>query len=155
MFMRTQRLFLRPIWPEDRAEHGATLHYGESCLWAGPAPGLPHWLITRPDDRGGAATVGQVWLDDAGDGARVTCHIVPIQRRRGFGVVALRGVAAMARTIGHRRLVAPPADVRLPGVTRTLARAGFRPAVGRGGDGIGWELPLGTREMPAPLGTAA
>jgi hypothetical protein len=66
MFIRSERLFLRPIWPEDWAELHSGLSDGEVVKnlarvpWpytpeaargfaaASHHPRLPHFLITRP-----------------------------------------------------------------------------------------------------------
>jgi len=151
MFMRTHRLFLRPAWPEDRAEHGCALPFGAQRTGSEePHPRFPHWLVTRPDSSGGAASIGQVWLEADGEVAHVRCQIAPIQRRRGYGAEALRGLVPMARMLGHTRLIAAP-DGEDPGAARMLARAGFRRAeAGR------WQLDLADG-MPPPVtvGTAA
>ena len=147
MFMRTHRLFLRPAWPEDRAEHGCALPFGAQRTGSEePHPRFPHWLVTRPDASGGAASIGQLWLEADGDAAQVRCHIAPIQRRRGYGAEALCGLVAMAQMLGHTRLVANPGGDD-PSLARMLARAGFR----RAGAGR-WQLDLADG---VPMGTAA
>lgn len=151
MFMRTPRLFLRPAWPEDHAEHGCAFHVSALHPGAGTRhPRFPHWLVTRPDSSGGAASIGQVWLENAGADAEVRCHISPIQRRRGYGAEALRGVAGIAQMLGHPRLCATVRDDD-HGIGRMLARAGFR----RAGTGR-WHLNLACGgDSPETLGTAA
>jgi RimJ/RimL family protein N-acetyltransferase len=115
MFIRSERLFLRPIWPEDWAELHSGLSDGEVVKnlarvpWpytpeaargfaaASHHPRLPHFLITRPRGAHGVDALGVIGLADrrgrpiwaTGSGARIGGRVMP--PRRGARCSAWRG----------------------------------------------------------------
>src|SRR6478752_1921117 len=87
MFLRTQRLFLRPPWPEDAAELTRAIgqeavvrmlsavpwpyheEHARSWIEAPRDPGLPSLLITLPEQ--GGRIVGCVGLHEEGERTEV------------------------------------------------------------------------------------
>ena len=124
MFMRSERLFLRPTWPEDRAEVETALGAQTYRLAALPAtPRHPRFLITLPD-HSGARAVGVIALWPCADACQIGIWVAPHCRGRGFATEAMRAVLPLARTLGHCRLIAtPPTDC--PASRAVLARSGF------------------------------
>ena len=143
MFIRSERLFLRPIWPEEAGELGALVadravarqltappsRDGGDCArgWIEPPrePLLPRFGITLPSAHG-ARLMGWIGLRrDAGD-VGLACWIGRPFWGRGYASEAARAVLGLARAIGHRRIVAEhftddAASARL------LAGLGFTP----------------------------
>ncbi|EIZ78847.1 GCN5-like N-acetyltransferase [Novosphingobium sp. Rr 2-17] len=124
MFVRTERMFLRPAWPEDLddlveilGEEGVQCTVGVSPLLrdvAGIAaflnrssdPRLPHLVmyLRAPD---GPRLVGGIALAaDEDGGVEISYWIVARYRGRGFAREALRAVMNQARALGYRRVVA-------------------------------------------------
>lgn len=111
MFLRTERLFLRPFWPEDRGELialGASLTNAPDTV---PAPAAaverrcPNFLVTLPGANG-TRIVGHVGLRRSGADADLDIWIAPEWRRRGFAVEAGRALLPLARALGHARVTA-------------------------------------------------
>lgn len=126
MFIRTERLFLRPAWPEDLddlvrtiAEDGLeptvgvaplpkTLGEIRVYLEQQRDPRLPHYFMYLRAP-GGPQLVGGIGLDPfEGDdgGVEIGYWIAPRFRGRGFGREALRAVLDQARSFGYCRIVA-------------------------------------------------
>jgi RimJ/RimL family protein N-acetyltransferase len=142
MFLRTERLFLRPAWLEDAPElaraigHEAVVRMLSHVPWpyreeharewiAAPRdPYLPNLLITLPDD--GGRIVGVCGLYDECGEIGVGYWIEPGCWGRGYATEALCGVLSLARLAGHRRIVSRHA-VDNPASGRVLRKAGFRP----------------------------
>jgi RimJ/RimL family protein N-acetyltransferase len=146
MFLRTQRLFLRPAWPEDAAE--LTRAIGQQAVvrmlsrvpwpyfeehartWIDTTrdPYLPTLLITLPDEGGRIA--GCVGLHEAAgeDGRQVEVGywLEPRSWGRGYATEALSGLLWLARLAGHKRIVSCHAADN-PASGRVLRKAGFRP----------------------------
>ena len=181
MFIRTDRLFLRPAWEEDApALTGAIAHEavtrmlarvpwpyeeGDARAWisAPRDPSLPSLLITVPD--GGGAIIGGCGLHAVdGDGpAEVGYWITPAAQGQGYAREALAGLLAIARMAGHRTLRGRHmVDNSASG--RVLAAAGFRPtgstsslpSLSRAGavSAVEYEVQLGEGD-PAPLPRSA
>src|SRR5688572_6523475 len=145
MFLRTERLFLRPPWPEDAPE--LTRAIGQEAVvrmlarvpwpynedhartWIeGPRdPHLPNLLITLPEEAG--QIVGCIGLHEDGGQIEVGYWIAPAHWGRGYATEALSGLLALARLAGHRRIVSRHAADN-PASGRVLRKAGFR-ATGR------------------------
>ncbi|KHL26417.1 hypothetical protein PK98_08245 [Croceibacterium mercuriale] len=149
MFIRTERLFLRPAWEEDAPAltraiaHESVAHmlarvswpYEEedALAWIGAPrdPSLPSLLITIPDD--GGTIIGGCGLHAAdSDGpAEVGYWITPAAQGQGYAREALSGLLAIARMAGHRTLRGRHM-VDNPGSGRVLTAVGFRPTGGTG-----------------------
>jgi RimJ/RimL family protein N-acetyltransferase len=146
MFIRTERLFLRPGWPEDWEELHAAIADEAIVRNLSRVPWpytpedardfiaqpqerlLPRFLVTLPGSRGtrliggcglhrddGAVSLGY-WLDRSHWGM-------------GYATEAAGAVLRLARTLGHRRIVAGHA-LDNPSSGRVLQKVGFR-ATGR------------------------
>ncbi len=144
MFIRTERLFLRPGWPEDWQELLAAI--GEEAVvrnlgrapWpytaadardfaARPQDGrTPHFVVTLPG-ASGARVIGACGLerDDHG-GVELGYWIARGHWGRGYATEAGRAVLGLARALGHGRLSASH-FVDNPASGRVLAKIGFRP----------------------------
>ena len=169
MFMRSERLFLRPGWPEDwrdlldrmadeavvRNLPTAPWPYGEEHARAWLAeraePLLPRLLVTLPG-AGGSELVGCVGLHRADDGVELGYWVARSHWGRGFATEAVRAILSLARAIGHGRIAAYHfADN--PASGRVLEKLGFRPtgttgpryslARGSYAPAVGWEIELG------------
>lgn len=143
MFMRSERLFLRPGWPEDWEELYALVSDEDVVrnLARDPWPLspddvreiicrprdrlLPHLFITLPS-RDGARLVGSIGLGRDGDDVEIGYWIARAQRGKGFASEAVRAMLNLSRALGHKRLVATH-YVDNPGSRRVLEKAGFRP----------------------------
>ena len=142
MFLRTERLFLRPAWPEDAPDLARAIGqeavvrmlsrvpwpYGEedahSWIAAPRDPYLPNLLITLPAEDG--RIVGCVGLHEDGGQIEVGYWIAPTHWGRGYATEALTGLLALARLAGHRRIVSRHAADN-PASGRVPRKAGFRP----------------------------
>ena len=145
MFIRSERLFLRPGWPEDWAElyeriadEGIVRNLARAPWPYEPGharefaarpqePRTPHFLITLPGARG-AELVGCVGLapDDSGE-IELGYWIARAHWGRGYATEAARAVLGLARALGHRRIVAGH-FIDNPASGRVLVKCGFRPA---------------------------
>ncbi|MGF7155818.1 GNAT family N-acetyltransferase [Novosphingobium gossypii] len=142
MFVRTERLFLRPAWPEDfdeivEALEGDGLQCSTDILpVARKADDLRVYLDRPRDPRlplffmylrapGGAQLVGSIGLARHEGDVEVDYWIASRHRGYGFAAEALRAVMRHARALGHVRVVASDfaddANTHL-----TLESAGFR-----------------------------
>jgi RimJ/RimL family protein N-acetyltransferase len=145
MFLRTERLFLRPAWLEDAPE--LTRAIGQEPVvrmlsrvpwpyreehareWIGTPKGgrSPTLLLTLPEENG--RIVGACGLNaDPRKGGRteVGYWIEPGYWGRGYATEALRGMLSLARVIGHRHIIGRHAADN-PASGRVLRKAGFRP----------------------------
>lgn len=142
MFLRTQRLFLRPAWPEDapeltrakgqeavvrmlaRVPWPYSEEHARSWIDAPRDPYLPNLLITLPEEDG--RIVGCVGLHADEDQIAVGYWIAPSHWGRGYATEALGGLLSLARLVGHRRLFSRHAADN-PASGRVLSKVGFRP----------------------------
>ncbi|MCX7284763.1 MAG: GNAT family N-acetyltransferase [Novosphingobium sp.] len=143
MFIRSERLFLRPGWPEDWAELHALIDdeavvrnlarapwpYGPDdarSFAALPQAGRhPHFFITLPGMHG-ARLVGCVGLAQCDGETELGYWIGRRDWGQGYATEAARAVLGFARAVGHRRVIATPfADNAAS--ARVLAKLGFRP----------------------------
>lgn len=165
MFVRTERLFLRPGWPEDvedlmgalrkkttqRARTTPALAHdreaARKCLEQTRDPRFPYFFIYL---RGasGARLVGGIGLGMQGDNVDVSYWIAEDHRGNGYAREALCAVVDQARVLGHRRLVVqhPPGN---DASIRVLEAAGFREALP--GDGVLRDDTAGGRVFIADL----
>jgi RimJ/RimL family protein N-acetyltransferase len=144
MFIRSERLFLRPGWPEDWQElltlindetvvkNLATVPWPltmDDALAFARRPQdrmLPHFFITLPGGDG-ARLIGSVGLGRLGDEVELGYWIARQYRGRGYAPEAARSVLRLAAALGHTRITANHfADNFASG--RVLLKAGFRPA---------------------------
>lgn len=142
MFMRTERLFLRPAWLEDAPEltraigHEAVVRMLSRVPWpyreeharqwieGARDPYLPNLLITLPDQAG--RIVGVCGLHEDEGQVELGYWIEPGAWGRGYATEALGGLLAIARLAGHKRIVSRHA-VDNPASARVLRKVGFRP----------------------------
>lgn len=144
MFLRSERLFLRPGWPEDRTELLALVDDGQlasdRALAVGPdraddaparagspASRFPQFCVTLPATPG-ARLIGTIGLVQDGGDARLECWIARAFRNRGYATEAVRALGALAATLGHGRIVARSTTGE-PAFARMLVKAGFRAMV--------------------------
>ncbi|MBV8912174.1 MAG: GNAT family N-acetyltransferase [Acetobacteraceae bacterium] len=174
MFIRTDRLFLRPAWIEDAPELARALGdkmvvrnlsrvpwpYTEQDAreWIARErdPFLPTLLVTLPDV--GGKIVGASGLHEDGDDLAFGYWIARGYHGRGYATEAGQSMISLARTLGHRRLRADHfADN--PASGRVLRKLGFtqtgktlaRKSLGRGGasvPAVSYELDLASAEEP-------
>ncbi|KPF92188.1 GNAT family acetyltransferase [Novosphingobium sp. AAP83] len=143
MFIRSERLFLRPAWPEDWAELHALIDdeavvrnlarapwpYGpdEARSFAASAQGTrhPHFFVTLPGATG-AHLIGCVGLVEE-DGETALGYWIARQHwNNGYATEAVRAVLSLAPTLGHRRIVAQH-FIDNAASARVLAKVGFCP----------------------------
>ena len=171
MFFRSERLFLRPGWPEDweeiltriddegvvrnlaRAPWPYTAEHAKAFAAREQDPRQPNFMITLPT-ASGTALIGCAGLSDdpeAPGAIQLGYWIARDHWGQGYATEAARAVLCLARAIGHRRIVAHHfADN--PASGRVLRKAGFRPtgrrqtrfSLGRGGHApsVGYEIEL-------------
>jgi RimJ/RimL family protein N-acetyltransferase len=143
MFIRSERLFLRPSWPEDWAELFALIDDEEVVRNLSRAPWpyrpedarafaslpqggrFPHFFVTLPSG-GGARLIGCVGLIEQDGEAELGYWIARQHWNRGYATEAVRAVLSLARTLGHARIVASQFLDNVASA-RVLAKVGFRP----------------------------
>jgi RimJ/RimL family protein N-acetyltransferase len=147
MFFRSERLFLRPGWPEDwrelfaRTADEQIVRNLSRAPWAWGADDgrdfaapsrdrrLPHFLVTLPQTAcgtSGAALIGGIGLMDAAGAPELGCWIAREHWGRGYATEAGRAALSVARALGHRQVRAAHfADS--PAAGRVLVKLGFRP----------------------------
>lgn len=145
MFIRSERLFLRPGWPEDweellgsiadeavvknlaRAPWPYTAEHARHFAGQAQDPRMPHFFVTLPTSAAPARIIGSIGLarDEHGD-TQLGYWIARDQWGRGFATEAACAVLRLARTLGHRRLVAKHFTDN-PASGKVLRKIGFRP----------------------------
>lgn len=179
MFHRTERLFLRPAFPEDweailacigsdeaiaRNLARAPWPYGEDAARGFAAlpqdPRLPHFLVTLP----GTGVIGSAGMGEHEGAREIGYWIAREFWGHGFATEAAGGVLKVARAIGHRQLTAGHfADN--PASGRVLRKIGFQPtgrvtkrhsrARGQHVDSVEYALDLEADFDPHPVMRAA
>lgn len=142
MFIRSERLFLRPGWPEDwtdvltaiadeallRNLASAPWPYGlEDAMAFARRPQdrlLPHFLITLPGSDG-APLIGCIGLARQGDYVELGYWIGNRHWGQGYATEAVRALLPLAAVLGHRQIHAAHL-VDNPASGRVLRKAGFR-----------------------------
>ena len=142
MFIRTDRLFLRPAWLEDAPEltraiaHEPVVRMLARVPWpyreeharafveAQTDPLYPTLLVTVPAER--SRIVGCVGLHEDEGHTATGYWIAPDCWGRGYATEALRGLLPLARILGHQRIVGRHAADN-PASGRVLRKAGFVP----------------------------
>ncbi len=142
MFIRTERLFLRPAWPEDSHDlHAAIAHeqvvrnlarlpwpytLDDAQAFANRSQDRrhPHFLVTLPSARG-SRVIGGIGLSEEEGGAHLGFWLTPDAWGRGYATEAARAILRLARTLGHREI---SANHRLDNLScsRVLRKVGFR-----------------------------
>ena len=140
MFYRSERLFLRPPFPEDArglyegiCDAGVVAMLG-SAPWpyrmedaerstSQPKSGLQRFLITVPED--GGRVIGGIGFNWSKDDPEIGYWIARSHWGRGYATEAVRAVCEMARAFGHTRLTAGH-YLDNPASGRVLRKAGFR-----------------------------
>ena len=144
MFHRSDRLLLRPVWPEDWqnilagiADEGVVRNLA-SAPWPYNAadaraftalpvnPRFPRFLITRAADAGLIGCIGIDPSDAVDDGAELGYWIARNFWGQGYASEAARAVIQIARMIGHERLVASH-FLDNPASGKVLRKIGFVP----------------------------
>ena len=145
MFTRSERLFLRPAWPEDWEEilpqiaEEAVVRNLARAPWPYTAQDarafaaqpqdsrLPNFMITLPREAG--AVIGSVGLAPGQPGDADPNLGYWIGREhwgKGYATEATRALLDVARMLGHRRVMAAH-FVDNPTSGTVLRKAGFRP----------------------------
>ncbi len=141
MFHRSERLLLRPAWPEDWnlvlggiADEGVVRNLARAP-WpyrpedarrfvASPTdPCFPRFLIARASD---AALVGCIGIDPSEGEIELGYWIARQHWGQGYATEAGRAVIDLARMLGHERLVASHFTDN-PASGRVLRKLGFAP----------------------------
>lgn len=178
MFHRSQRLFLRPAFPEDsgailagiadeaivRNLARAPWPYGieEARAFAAMPQDirLPHFLVTLP----GVGVIGSAGMGEHEGAPEIGYWIARDHWGRGYATEAAAAVLRIARTLGHRRVVAGHfADN--PASGKVLRKLGFVPtgrpgqrfsaARGHAVDSVEYAIDLEADMGPAPFARAA
>lgn len=141
MFHRTQRLFLRPAWPEDWeevfggiADEGVVMNLARApCPYRAEDarayvsreqdPCRPSFLLIEPDT---GRAVGCAGIGDHDGEAEIGYWIARPFWGRGYATEAGRGVIEIARLLGHQRLHGGH-FVDNPASGRVLRKLGFVP----------------------------
>lgn len=163
MFIRSERLFLRPGWPEEWEDLLTLIDDEEVVRNLARAPWpytaddakqfahsqsaglahdrlLPNFFITLPGSQG-ARLIGSVGLSMVEGEVNLGYWIGRPFWGQGYATEAARALLSLARTLGHERLVASH-FVDNPASGRVLRKLGFCPtgvvrdrfSLGRGGD---------------------
>jgi RimJ/RimL family protein N-acetyltransferase len=170
MFHRSERLFLRPAFPEDwqailanvghegivRNLARAPWPYGEAeaRFFASMEQDmrLPHFLVTLP----GEGVIGSAGLGEHEGEPEIGYWIGRDYWGHGYATEAGRAVVEIARTLGHRRLRAGH-FVDNPSSGKVLRKIGFRPtgqarkrfSLARGAEVASVEFELDLDDDPA------
>jgi RimJ/RimL family protein N-acetyltransferase len=181
MFIRSERLFLRPVWPEEwsdllamiddrdvvrnlarapwpyTAAHAQAYAQGDH---AAASPGdrdrlLPNFFITLPG-ADGARLIGSVGLSLMEGEINLGYWIGRPFWGHGYATEAAQAVLALARALGHDRLVASH-FVDNPASGRVLRKLGFRQtgvvrnrfSLGRAGEAPAAEFTLALSQRAA------
>lgn len=142
MFIRSERLFLRPPFPEDWRElhreisDPAVVHMLSNVPWPyresdalefatrDERRHLPHRLICLPGPTG-APIVGCVGLEQVGDDVELGYWISRPCWGRGFATEAVRSFLTLAAVLGHRRIHAVHAEGNVASA-KVLHKLGFQ-----------------------------
>ncbi|WP_295639434.1 GNAT family N-acetyltransferase [Novosphingobium sp.] len=143
MFIRSERLFLRPGWPEDWQEiqhqigAEAIVRNLAQVPWPYRAedakvfaalpqdPRTPHFVVTLPGARG-AQLIGGVGLQNSEERVELGYWIAQPHWNKGYATEAARALLRLAGTLGHKQIAAHH-FVDNPASARVLAKIGFRP----------------------------
>lgn len=148
MFIRTERLFLRPGWPEDweellaRIDDERVVRNLARAPWPYTAEDArefaaraqdrrhPHFFVTRPG-RKGSQLVGVCGIHGSDAGTEFGYWIARTYWNRGYATEAGSAVLRIARVLGHQ-CVRARHFVDNPASGRVLRKLGFIPTGERG-----------------------
>ncbi|WP_301749942.1 GNAT family N-acetyltransferase [uncultured Erythrobacter sp.] len=178
MFHRSQRLFLRPAFPEDceailagindeavvrnlaRAPWPYGMDDARSFAALPQDMRLPHFLVTLP----GVGVIGSAGMGEHEGQPEIGYWIARDHWGRGYATEAAGAVLRIARTLGHRRVTAGH-FVDNPASGKVLRKLGFVPtgrtggrhSLARGGavESVEYALDLEADMDPAPFARAA
>jgi RimJ/RimL family protein N-acetyltransferase len=145
MFHRTERLLLRPAWPEDwemilwgigdervvrnlaRAPWPYLPEHAREFARRGQDPRYPAFLLTLPEHQG-SRLIGCAGLGEScsGSDAEIGYWIARPYWGRGYATEGARGVLEVARLLGHSRIEAGH-YLDNPASGRVLRKLGFQP----------------------------
>jgi RimJ/RimL family protein N-acetyltransferase len=143
MFIRSERLFLRPGWPEDWSElmarigDAAVVRNFARSTWPHSIDSVrgfvsqdenrrcPMFVITVPSSEG-SQLIGCAGLAPGSEGVELGYWIAHERRGQGYATEAARAVLSLARTLGHRRIVAGH-FAEHPASGHVLHKLGFSP----------------------------
>lgn len=178
MFHRSERLLLRPAWPEDWqavhagiADEGVVRNLARAPWPYAPQdaqqfvalpdndPAFPRFLVTRARD---AALLGCVGIDMADGDVELGYWIARPHWGQGYATEAAQAVIGVAHMLGHRQIVASH-FLDNPASGRVLAKLGFQPtgnvtarySCGRGEQALAAEYTLNLEEVEMPVMQAA
>lgn len=142
MFHRSERLFLRPVWPEDwqgiwrgLADEGVARnlatapwpytqdHARDFVSWPRD-PNHPNFLLTEP--HAGGAIIGCAGLGQHDGKVQLGYWIARAFWGQGYATEATKAVLEVARMLGHEQVVASH-YLDNPASGKVLRKAGFRP----------------------------
>ena len=178
MFHRSERLFLRPAFPEDcgailagigeesivrnlaRAPWPYTMDDARNFAALPQDQRLPHFVVTVP----GNGVIGSAGMGEHEGEPELGYWIARDHWGRGYATEAAGAVLRIARTLGHRRVVAGHFTDN-PASGRVLRKLGFIPT-GRPGkrfslargqmvESVEYALDLEADMDPAPFARAA
>ena len=143
MFHVTERLLLRPAWPEDAealfggiADQGVVRNlarapwpylpeHAHQFVAREAAPLYPKFLITRPGPKG-SELIGCIGIDPGEGGTELGYWIARPAWGQGFATEAGHGVIEIARLLGHTHITAGH-FVDNPASGKVLRKLGFVP----------------------------
>jgi RimJ/RimL family protein N-acetyltransferase len=143
MFHRSERLLLRPAWPEDaqavysgigeeavvrnlaRAPWPYMIENARDWVSLSLDPKTPSFLVTLPTQKG-EEVIGSVGIGEREDGVELGYWIARKHWGKGYATEAARSMLKLARLIGYRKVSAGH-YVDNPASGRVLMKAGFRP----------------------------
>lgn len=178
VFHRSERLFLRPAFPEDcgailagigeeaivrnlaRAPWPYTIDDARNFAALPQNPRLPHFLVTLP----GIGVIGAAGMGEHDGEPEIGYWIARQHWGQGYATEATGAVLRIARTLGHRRVVAGHFTDN-PASGKVLRKLGFLPlgriakrhSLARGGwvDSVEYALDCDAEMDPAPVARAA
>jgi len=143
VFYRSERLFLRPGWPEDRQELLARIEDDPSARVLGARSSLtdevgfkdllngaherylPFFLVTLPT-ADGARLIGCAGLARGQADPSLIFWIARDYRGQGYATESVRALLSLANALGHRRIVSYHGEGD-EASARVLDKNGFRP----------------------------
>ncbi len=144
MFIRSERLFLRPGWPEDWqellggiADEGVVRNLArapwpytaDDARWFASQPQdprLPHFFVTLPTSLAPAELIGCVGLAEVEGEVELGYWFARKHWGKGYATEAARAVLRLAKVLGHREIVAGH-FIDNPASGAVLRKAGFVP----------------------------